>query len=121
MKEVNNFPLIGRVLFFRYGPERVGPTAFVRQGHGVEGTALMPGARYYREQAQLLLGWALATSDPDDATLLRTRAMELLAKSNLAGDNRESDCNPAIDEFNDGEFRKRVAQHQQQIQPESDK
>jgi len=76
----------------------------------------MPGARYYREQAQLLLGWALATSEVDYATLLTTRAMELLAKANEADRDNGMDLNRAIAEFNDSQMRPRPAQQQQQIQ-----
>ena len=77
----------------------------------------MPSARYYREQAQLLLGWALATSEVDYATLLTTRAMELLAKANDADRSTVMDLNQAIAEFNEGQMRARPAQQQQQIQP----
>jgi len=77
----------------------------------------MPGARYYREQAQLLLGWALATSEVDYATLLTTRAMELLAKANEADRDNGMDLNRAIAEFNESQMRVRPAQQQQQIQP----
>jgi len=77
----------------------------------------MPSARYYREQAQLLLGWALATSEVDYATLLTTRAMELLAKANEADRDNGMDLNRAIAEFNESQMRVRPAQQQQQIQP----
>jgi len=77
----------------------------------------MPSARYYREQAQLLLGWALATSEVDYATLLTTRAMELLAKANAADQGDVMDLNQAIAEFNEAQMRVRPAQQQQQVQP----
>jgi len=76
----------------------------------------MPSARYYREQAQLLLGWALATSEVDYATLLTTRAMELLAKANEADRDNGMDLHRAIAEFNESQMRVRPAQQQQQIQ-----
>src|SRR5262249_46594897 len=76
----------------------------------------MPGARYYREQAQLLPGCALATSEVDYATLLTTRAMELLAKANEADRDNGTDLNRAIAEFNDSQMGPRPAQQQQQIQ-----
>ena len=65
----------------------------------------MPSARYYREQAQLLLSWAIVTTDPDYATLLSTRAMELLAKANQAGDSRVPDINDTLDDFNAQQMR----------------
>ena len=42
----------------------------------------MPSVRYYREQAHLLLAWALETSDPDHATQLACQAIELIKRSN---------------------------------------
>jgi hypothetical protein len=81
----------------------------------------MPSARYYREQARLLLGWALATTDPDYADLLSTRAMELLAKSNQAGRARTIDLIDAIAEFNDGQMRARPKQQQPPIDLSEDK
>jgi hypothetical protein len=73
----------------------------------------MPTARYFREQAQTLLAWALATNDPDYGTLLTTRAMELLAKADQAGDERTPDLNNAIADLNDGQMRPRPAQQVQ--------
>jgi hypothetical protein len=60
----------------------------------------MPSARYYREQAQLLLGWALATRDDVYASRLTTQAMELLVKAREANDGR-ADLDLAVREFNE--------------------
>jgi hypothetical protein len=76
----------------------------------------MPSARYFREQAQLLLGWALATSDPDHATQLTARAVELLSSSMEAEGARGVDLNQSILEFNESQLRPRPAQQQQQRQ-----
>jgi hypothetical protein len=77
----------------------------------------VPSARYYREQAQLLLGWALAARDPDHATQLTARAMELLGRSLSAEGSHGTDLNQAIMEFNDAQVVRRPALQQQQIQP----
>jgi len=78
----------------------------------------MPSARYYREQAQVLLSWALATSDPDYATRLTARAMESLAMANQAsGGPGLSDL---IEVFNDAEMRKSPQLQQQQRQTRKD-
>ena len=59
----------------------------------------MPSARYYRDQAKLLLSWARAANDPACAARLRTRAANALEE---ARDAREavSDLNPILSEFN---------------------
>ena len=78
----------------------------------------MPSARYYREQAQVLLGWALATSDADYANRLTTRAMELLARANEAYQGGAMmDLDQVTAEFNEGQMRPRPIQQQQQVQP----
>ena len=76
----------------------------------------MPSARYFREQAQLLLNWALATNDPDYATWLSTRAMEHLAQANQASDGVPDHLHQAITEFNNEQLRGRPKLQQQQIQ-----
>jgi hypothetical protein len=59
----------------------------------------MPSARYYRDQAKLLLSWARAANDPACAARLRTRAANALEE---ARDAREAvpDLNPILSEFN---------------------
>lgn len=59
----------------------------------------MPSARYYRDQAKLLLSWARAANDPARAARLRTRAANALEE---ARDAREAvpDLNPILSEFN---------------------
>ena len=79
----------------------------------------MPSARYYREQAQLLLIWALAVSESDHATQLTARAMELLKRSMDTEDARGVDLNQAILEFNQVPFRPRRVQPQQQQQQQT--
>jgi len=76
----------------------------------------VPSARYYREQAQLLMSWALAASDPDHATQLAARAMELLQRSMTAEGARGLDLDQAIMEFNNEQMRPRPVQQQQQRQ-----
>ena len=76
----------------------------------------MPSARYYREQAQLLMSWALAASDPDHATQLAARAMELLQRSMTAEGSQGLDLDQAIMEFNNEQMRPRPVQQQQQRQ-----
>jgi hypothetical protein len=80
----------------------------------------MPSVKYYREQAQLLLGWALATNDADQATQLTTRAIELLTRS-IQAEGVPTGLNQAAAEFNalDPDFT-RPAQQQQQVQPKAD-
>jgi len=79
----------------------------------------MASAKYYREQAQLLPSWSLATTDPEYASLLSARAMELLAD---ARESKESDIGliDAISEFNETQVCNGVTQHQQQLQPHQD-
>jgi hypothetical protein len=71
----------------------------------------MPSAHYYREQAQLLLTWAIAASDPHHATQLTARAIDLLNKSMTADGSRGID---AIAEFNNDQLRPRLQQQQRQ-------
>jgi len=79
--------------------------------HGDDGT--VPSARYYRKQAQLLMMWALAASDPDRATRLTARAIDLLQRSMIAVGSRGIDLDQAIMEFNNGQMRPNpVRQHQ---------
>jgi hypothetical protein len=89
----------------------------------------MPSARYYREQAQLLLTWALATTDPDFAMRLEARACELLALAELPQNQSFSDLAPFLDEFNNQQLRTSVVdpapvrqqqQQQQQARPSDD-
>jgi hypothetical protein len=90
----------------------------------------MPSARYYREQAQLLLTWALATTDPDFAMRLEARACALLALAELPQDQSFRDLTPFVDEFNSQQLLKsdgpapiqqQQQQQQQQSQPKDDK
>ena len=90
----------------------------------------MPSARYYREQAQLLLTWALATTDPDFQMRLEARACELLALAELPQDQSFSDLTPLLDEFNSQQLRtsgdpapvqQQQQQQQQQARPDDDK
>ena len=88
----------------------------------------MPSAHYYREQAQLLLTWALATTDPDFAMRLEARACELLALAELPQEQGFSDLTPFLDEFNsqqlltgDDPTPVRQQQQQQQARPKDDK
>jgi len=74
----------------------------------------MLSAHYYREQAQLLISWALAASDPDHVTQLTARAIELLQRSMNAEGGVALD--QAIMEFNNEQMRPRPAQQQQQRQ-----
>jgi len=81
----------------------------------------MPSAKYYREQAQTLLGWALATADKAYAAQLTARAMELLARSGEA-EETPTGLHQAIAAFNDQQLAPaRPAQQQQQAQPKKDK
>lgn len=59
----------------------------------------MPSARYYREQAKLLLSWARAANDPACAARLNVQAANALEE---ARDAREAvaDLNPLLAEFN---------------------
>jgi len=65
----------------------------------------MPSARYYRQQAKLLLSWAKATKDKAYAARLRARAVVELG---LAQEAHEAvaDLNPLLAEFNAEQLRK---------------
>jgi hypothetical protein len=80
----------------------------------------MPSAQYYRDQAQVLLAWALATRDEYYAAQLTKRAKELLAKAGQVDDG-QADVTHAIDQFNQSQpDRPSRAQQQQQVQPKND-
>jgi hypothetical protein len=66
----------------------------------------MPTARYYQQQAKVLLAWARATRDEAYAVELRARAakeLEQAAKARAA----VSDLDPLIAEFNEHQMWKR--------------
>jgi hypothetical protein len=60
---------------------------------------------YYRQQAKLLLSWALAASDPDHAARLEAQACQLLMLAELPEDS-DVDFDHLVDEFNDEQMRK---------------
>jgi hypothetical protein len=64
----------------------------------------MPSARYYREQAKVLLSWAKATRDKAYASRLRERAAKSLAQAKEARE-AVADLNPLIAEFNEQQMR----------------
>jgi hypothetical protein len=66
----------------------------------------MLSPRYYREQAQIILSWALAASDPVEASELTARGMEMLAKEAEAYKRGTLDLDWALDEFNSQQLRK---------------
>ncbi len=80
----------------------------------------MPSARYYRDQAQILLAWASSTNDADYATLLTTRAMDLLAQANGADDIQAPTLSKAINAFNEQQMGPRPTQQQQHAQPKEE-
>ena len=85
----------------------------------------MARASYYRDQANLLLWWALATSNAEHQALLRGRARKLLAQAEVA-ETPEVDLNPLLDEFNhrqmvQPEQPRPARQQQQQAQPKKNK
>ena len=59
----------------------------------------MPSARYYRDQAKLLLSWAGATHDPAQAARLKAQAANALEEAREARE-AVSDLNPILSEFN---------------------
>lgn len=64
----------------------------------------MLSARYYREQAALLLSWARAIADEAYAARLRERAVKELEQAGRAPE--VADLNPLLAEFNDQQMRK---------------
>jgi hypothetical protein len=66
----------------------------------------MPSARYYQQQAKLLLSWAKSTKDPAYAAELRARAAWELQQAQTARE-AVADLNPLLAEFNDQQMRKR--------------
>src|SRR5262249_46579901 len=83
------------------------------------GKSPMPSARYYREQAQLLLFWALAAKDLDHATQLTAQAIEQLTRSLQADGARRDDLDQVIMCFNEDQITSRRALQQQQQQPQA--
>jgi hypothetical protein len=86
----------------------------------------MPSAKYYRDQAGLLLMWAAETSDPTYAARLKTLARSLLAQAETPEDPTFRDLTPFADEFNNQQMRptkaapEPVRQQQQQQQPKTE-
>ncbi len=85
----------------------------------------MPSASYYRDQARLLLSWALAARDPQVAARLEARARLLLAQAELPDCSVVRDLNPILDEFNQQQMagprqQRQQPQQQQQAQPKKD-
>jgi hypothetical protein len=81
----------------------------------------MPSAKYYQEQAELLLMWAAATRDRDHAARLEGFARLLLEEAQVPEDPTFRDLTPFVDEFNDQQMRKTetpepARQQQQQAQ-----
>jgi hypothetical protein len=70
------------------------------------GVGMMASARYYQEQAELLLGWALVASDPRIAAKLNAQAMEYLALAKQSDDPATRALHRAIDAFNHGQLTK---------------
>lgn len=66
----------------------------------------MASARYYKVQAQTLLGWALAASDSGLAAKLNARAMEFLALADQTDDRPAWNLNRAIEQFNNDQLRR---------------
>jgi hypothetical protein len=58
----------------------------------------MPNANYYREQARLLLRWAIAASQPEVAERLSKRAQDMLALADRADTNIDAHAK-ALDIF----------------------
>jgi len=82
--------------------------------------AAVSSARYYREQAQLLLAWALTARDPDHATQLTAQAAELLNRSMTPDSAQRADLDQLIMEFNNEQMRPRLQQQQQQARDKRD-
>jgi hypothetical protein len=59
----------------------------------------MPNANYYREQARLLLYWAIAASNPQTAERLTKRAQEMLDRARRTDSAAETRVD-ALDIFN---------------------
>jgi hypothetical protein len=59
----------------------------------------MPNANYYREQARLLLYWAMAASNPETAERLSKRAQQMLDMAQRADSVVETRVD-ALDVFN---------------------
>jgi len=64
----------------------------------------MPSAKYYIDQARLLLAWARVTSDQAYARALRRKAASLLTEANEAH-AAVSDLNPLLSYFNESQMR----------------
>ncbi len=84
--------------------------------------AAVPSASYYWNQAQLLLRWADAVTDPVTAERMRKRARELLSRADQAGGSSNY-LSFALDEFNAQQMALKrpaqpVQQQQQQQQPQ---
>jgi hypothetical protein len=65
----------------------------------------MRTASYYRHQVGLLLTWAIATNNPDQATKLSGRARELLSHANFPEDEFQRIFLQSLVEFNDQQTR----------------
>ena len=72
----------------------------------------MPNANYYREQARLLLYWAIAASNPQTAERLTKRAQEMLALAQRTDAAAEARVD-ALDIFNASQMTPRRADAKQ--------
>jgi hypothetical protein len=66
----------------------------------------MPNANYYREQARLLLYWAIASSNPQTAERLTKRAQEMLELARRTDSMAEARVD-ALDIFNTSQMTPR--------------
>ena len=85
----------------------------------------MPSAKYYREQAALLILMAAATSNLECAARLEGFARLLLEQAEVPEDTTFRDLTQFADEFNNQQMRQTdvpepVRQQQQQTQPKKE-
>jgi hypothetical protein len=78
----------------------------------------MPSARYYRDQARLLLQWADDAQDEAATRRLTARAQDMLAMAQTADQPSGKPAVDAVEQFNEQQLipDKPVVQQQQQQQ-----
>ncbi len=69
-------------------------------GYRLTAAGSMATAEYYRKQIELLLVWAMATTNPDLKAKLLARALEFLALVDCADDGVRRGLQELLAEFN---------------------
>ena len=87
--------------YFKFGTN---PSNQLLKVECIQGRREMPNANYYREQAQILMKWAVSVTRPDLAERLTNRAQEMLRLAEQA-DSRADAQGGVFDIFNAAQMK----------------